>query len=92
MHLGGSLTDFSAVLFKKSLELAPTAEAHIALARYYADISIYTRWTYYNTRVFEHLKAAKSLVPPESDFAFEIKALETWMNYRRRIEALESQL
>ena len=61
LHLGGSLTDFSAVLFKKSLELSPTAEAHIALARYYADISIYTRWTYYNIRVFEHLKVAKSL-------------------------------
>lgn len=87
---GGSYSDLSGLLFKTSLAYWPTPQAHIALAYYYAEIVRYTRWTYYRTRPFDHLKEAAKLVPPGSPLASEIQRIKEQMNYRLRIEELEN--
>ena len=86
-----SMDDFASLLFKKSLEWFPSPEAHIGLARYYADMRSEVRWTYYRSRIFHHLQQAASMVTPESEIAMEIGQLKTWMNYRLRIETLEAK-
>ncbi|MCZ6680658.1 MAG: tetratricopeptide repeat protein [Candidatus Poribacteria bacterium] len=86
-----SMDDFASLLFKKSLEAFPTPGAHVGLAYYYADVRGEVRWTYYRTRIFQHLQEAASMVTPDSEQAMEINRLKTWMNYRLRIESLEAK-
>lgn len=89
-HYNISMEDFASIILKKSLEYWPTAEANLLLAYYYADVRVYTRWTSYRTRSFEHLAAAEKLADPHSSLATEIKQAKIWLNYRLRIEALEN--
>jgi tol-pal system protein YbgF len=86
----GGYADFASLIFKASLEAQPTPEAHLYLARYYADLAQHTPWLYYRTRAFNNLDAAEALVPPGSQLAAEVKDLKTFINYRLRLEALES--
>jgi len=87
----GMAEDFASVLFKESLLSYPTPEAHIYMAYYYADVRAYTKWTYYRTRAFLHIKEAEKLVKPDSDLALDLKNLKTWLNYRLRVESLEAK-
>ncbi len=89
LYYVSGMYDFASILFKESLQIWPSPEAHIYLAYYYADSHIYTQWTYSRSRVFQHIKEAEKLVPPGSDLALDLKNLKTWMNYRSRIESLE---
>jgi len=85
------MADFAGVLFKESLITYPSPVAHIYMAYYYADVRAYTKWTYYRTRAFLHLKEAEKLVKPDDDLALDLKKLKTWLNYRLRVESLEAQ-
>ena len=85
------MADFASVLFKEALITYPNPATHIYMAYYYADVCAYTKWTYYRTRAFLHLKEAEKLVKPNSDLALDLKKLKTWLNYRLRVESLEAQ-
>lgn len=84
------LESFAGKILRKSLEVYPTPEAHIRLAYHYAEISPYLRWSVIRNYVFEHLKKAAEMVPPDSDLATDIRDLKKLMNYRIRVEALEA--
>jgi len=84
------LESFAGDILRESLEIYPTAEAHIRLAYYYAEISPYTRWSVVRNYIFKHLKKAEEMVSPNSDLATEIRDLKKLMNYRIRVEALEA--
>jgi len=90
LYYASGMQHFASILFKESLQIWPSPEAHIYLAYYYADVHDYTRWTYYQARIFNHIKKAEALVPPNSDLALDLKNLKTWMNYRARLESLET--
>jgi tol-pal system protein YbgF len=90
LYYASGMPHFAGVLFKESLMIWPSPEAHIYLAYYYADVHDYTRWTYYQARIFNHIKKAEDLVSPNSDLALDLKNLKTWMNYRARLESLEA--
>ena len=86
---------FSNVLLHESLSYYPTPEAHIYLAYFYADARMFSSdrtSLYHKIQVFDHIKQAEKLVPPDSELASQIKQLKTWMNYRMRIEALEAKI
>jgi len=89
-YYANSTPHFASILFKESLQIWPSPEAHIYLAYYYADVHDYTSWTYYKARIFRHIKEAEKLVPPNSDLALDLKNLKSWMNYRTRLESLEA--
>lgn len=90
LYYANSMPHFASILFKESLQIWPSPEAHIYLAYYYADVHDYTRWTYYQARIFRHIKEAEKLVSPDSDLALDLKNLKSWMNYRARLESLEA--
>lgn len=90
LYYANGTPHFASILFKESLQIWPSPEAHIYLAYYYADVHDYTSWTYYKARIFSHIKEAEKLVPPNSDLALDLKNLKSWMNYRTRLKSLEA--
>jgi tol-pal system protein YbgF len=90
LYYANSMPHFASILLKESLQIWPSPEAHIYLAYYYADVHEYTGWTYYQARIFSHIKEAEKLVPPNSDLALDLKNLKSWMKYRTRLESLEA--
>ena len=90
LYYANGTPHFASILFKESLQIWPSPEAHIYLAYYYADVHDYTSWTYYKARIFRHIKEAEKLVPPNSDLALDLKNLKSWMNYRTRLKSLEA--
>jgi tetratricopeptide (TPR) repeat protein len=90
LYYASGAPHFASILFKESLQIWPSPEAHIYLAYYYADVHDYTNWTYYQARIFSHIKEAEKLAPLNSDLALDLKNLKSWMNYRARLESLEA--
>jgi len=85
------LRDFSFLLFRESLMAMPTPEGHLGMARYYAKITSVsgTPWAY--RRAFYHIKKAEELTTPGSRMASAVGWAKEWMNYKMRIESLESR-
>jgi len=84
------LKHFGCILFRESLMVMPTAEGHLGMARYYANITSTSGLPWAYRRAFYHIKEAEKLTPPDSGMASEVGWAKEWMNYKMRIEALES--
>lgn len=84
------LKHFAYILFRESLATKRTAEGHLGMARYYANITSTSGLPWAYRRAFFHIKKAQEMTPPDSSMANEISWAKEWMNYKMRIEALES--
>jgi len=81
---------FAGILFRESLMVMPTPAGHLGMARYYGNITSIssTAWAY--RRAFFHIKEAEKLTPPDSPMANRVSWAKEWMNYKMRLEGLES--
>ena len=84
------LKHFASLLFRESLKTMPTAEGHLGMSRYYANITSISGLPWAYRRAFRHIKEAENLTPPDSSMANEVSWAKEWMNYKMRIESLES--
>jgi len=90
LYYNMGLKHFACVLFRESLMTMPTPEGHLGMARYYANITSTAGLPWAYRRAFYHIKEAEELTPPDSSMANEVSWAKEWMNYKMRIEALES--
>jgi TolA-binding protein len=90
LYYNMGLKHFGCVLLRESLMTMPTPEGHLGMARYYANITSTSGMPWAYRRAFYHIKEAEKLTPPDSSMANEVSWAKEWMNYKMRIEALES--
>lgn len=90
LYYNMGLKHFGCVLFRDSLMAMPTSQGHLGMARYYANITSTSGQPWAYRRAFYHLNKAEELTPPSSRMANEVSWAKEWMNYKMRIEALES--
>jgi outer membrane assembly lipoprotein YfiO len=81
---------FAGILFKESLMARPTPEGHLGMARYYGNITAISAPSWAYRRAFFHIKEAEKLTPPDSPMADKVSWAKEWMNYKMRIEGLET--
>jgi|GEM_PF-1712832 len=90
LYYNMGLKHFAYVLFRESLMTMPTPEGHLGMARYYANITSTSGMPWAYRRAFHHIKKAEELTPPDSSMASEVSWAKEWMNYKMRIESLET--
>lgn len=81
---------FAGLLFKESLRAMPTPAGHLGLARYYGNITSTSPAAWAYRRAFFHINEAMKLTPPDSPMADRVSWAKEWMNYKMRIEGLET--
>ena len=81
---------FAGILLKESLLVRPTPEGHLGMARYYGNITSISSPAWAYRRAFAHISAAEKLTAPDSRMADKVSWAKEWMNYKMRIEGLES--
>jgi TolA-binding protein len=81
---------FAGILLKESLLVKPTPEGHLGMARYYGNITSIASPAWAYRRAFAHINAAEKLTAPDSPMADKVSWAKEWMNYKMRIEGLES--
>jgi tetratricopeptide (TPR) repeat protein len=90
LYYNMGLKHFGFILYRESLMTMPTAEGHLGMAKYYARITSTSGLPWAYRQAFKHIKEAEKLTPPDSGMANEVSWAKEWMNYKMRIEALES--
>jgi TolA-binding protein len=90
LYYNMGLKHFAYVLFRESLMTVPTPEGHLGTARYYANMTSTSGLPWAYRRAFHHIKKAEEMTPPDSSMANEVSWAKEWMNYKMRIESLES--
>ncbi len=81
---------FAGMFFKESLRVMPTPAGHLGMARYYGNITSVSAPAWAYRRAFRHISEAEKMTPPNSPMADKISWAKEWMNYKMRIEGLES--
>jgi TolA-binding protein len=81
---------FAGMFFKESLKIVPTPAGHLGMARYYGSIASVSAPAWAYRRAFAHITQAEKMTPPNSPLADKISWTKEWMNYKMRLEALES--
>jgi TolA-binding protein len=81
---------FAGMFFKESLKVMPNPAGHLGMARYYGNITSVSSSAWAYRRAFFHIGQAEKLTPPNSPMANRVGWTKEWMNYKMRLEGLES--
>lgn len=90
LYYNMGIRHFGCILYRESLMTMPTPQGHLAMARYYANITSTSGQSWAYRMAFAHIKKAEEMTSPSSPLANEISWAKEWANYKMRIEVLEN--